>query len=189
MAWKIWPASYSLEIDSKNALHSLQTFWRLCLKAFLYYNANQTVSWFGLSRSGAIQINLDLVTSTLAFSCSKKNRFCDSIHRYQHVMNIPNPDCSCGTNGLCTTSGAVLLVTVSFCRKVEKQDHAKSSRERRSKTKQNMEKALSAVCTYWLFRLDTLIAWCIWSLPLTVSNVRISSLFHSTPAIPNTRYT
>ena len=115
--------------------------------------------------------------------------FRDIIHRYRHVTIAPRPQYSCGNDGLCTTSGAVLLATVSFRQKVEKGDVAKRSRGRKSKMKQNTEKALSTVCTYWLFRLDPLIACCIRSSPQTVSNVQLSSLFHSAPAIPDIRYT
>ena len=93
------------------------------------------------------------------------------------------------TGGFRTTSGTVLLATVSFRQKVENGDVAKCSRGRKRKTKQNMEKALSTVWTYWLFRLNPLLACCIWSSPQTVSNVQLSSLFHSAPAIPDTRYT
>ena len=35
-------------------------------------------------------------------------------------MNPLHPPCSCGNDGLCTTSGPVLLATVSFRQKVEK---------------------------------------------------------------------
>ena len=58
-------------------------------------------------------------------------------------MNVPHPYGSHGnngasdaaSNGLCRTSGAILLVAVSFsvceelCRKIETGDHAKSSRQ------------------------------------------------------------
>ena len=73
------------------------------------------------------------------------------------MMNSPHPLCSCGNDGLCTTSGAVLLATVLFHQKVEKGDFEKSSRGRKCKTKQNTEKALSTVCIYWLISLDPLI--------------------------------
>ena len=61
-------------------------------------------------------------------------------------------------------------------------ERAKRSRTRRKRYRRS---------TYWLFRLDSLIGCCIRSSWQTVSNVQLSSLFHSTLAtcIPDTRYT
>ena len=56
----------------------------------------------------------------------------------------------CDNDEVCGTFGAVLLVAISFCRKIEKGDHAKSSRGRKRKTKWNTENAL---CMHWLFCL------------------------------------
>ena len=97
--------------------------------------------------------------------------------------SLPTRSYAYGNDGLRTTSGAVLLARVLLRRKVDKGDVAKSSSGRKSKTKQNTEKALPTVWTYWLFLLDLWMACCIRSSPRTVNNLQLSSLFHTTPAI------
>ena len=75
-----------------------------------------------------------------------------------------------------------------FIKRLKRETLQRVREEEKQNEAEHGESAIDGICTYWLIRLDPFIECCIWSSPQTVSNIQLSSLFHSAPAIPDTRY-
>ena len=104
------------------------------------------------------------------------------------MTNAPHPWCSCGNEGFCTASGAVLLVIVSYRQKIEKGAHAKKEfkREKEQNEAEHRESTIDGmqVLVIPLGSVDSV----LYPILGPDYNVRFSLLFHSAPAIPDTCY-